>query len=71
MVLIYHDIYRRKCRILGRFRFSRATFDCHFKGQSFKTAKSVCVCAECRAILNISESLNRKEQGIKKIGYPD
>ena len=56
MVLIYHDFYRRKCHILGRFWFSCTNFDDHLKGQSFKTASPGCVCTEYRAVLNISES---------------
>ena len=57
--------------VKGRFRFSCTHFDCHSKDQSFKTAKSGCVCTECRAILKLSQSLNPKEPCIKKIWYPD
>ena len=67
MVLIYHDFFLRKCRILGHFWFACTNFDAHLKSQSFKTASSGCVCIEYRAILNISESLNQKVMGIKKI----
>ena len=66
MVLIYHDIYRRKCRMLGRFRFSCTNFNDHLKSQSFKTASTGCESTEYRAVLNISESLNQKETDIKK-----
>ena len=37
MVLIYHDIYRRKCRILGRFRVSCTNLDGHLNCKNFKT----------------------------------
>ena len=44
MLIIYHDIYRRKCRSFVNFRFSN--FDGHFKGQNFKTHLSRCVCLD-------------------------
>ena len=67
MFIIYCNIYRRKCRIFDNFLFSRSNFDCHFKGQNFKTHLSGWVSIERRAILQFSESLNPKEPGIKKI----
>ena len=67
MAFIYHEFYRRKCRILGLFRFSCTNFDEHLKSQSFKTASSGYVCKENGTILHISENLNQKVTGIKKI----
>ena len=67
MVLIYHDFYLRKYRILGRFLFSCTNFDDpNLTSQSFKTDRLV-VSTEYSAILSISESLNQKVTGIKKI----
>ena len=37
MVIIYRNIYRRKCRIFVNFRFHAD----HFEGQNLKTKKSV------------------------------
>ena len=62
MVLIYHDIYRRKCRILGRFRFSCTNFDGHLKGQKLQDS----VCTQYRATLKFSERLKQNESRTKK-----
>ena len=65
MVIIYRNIYRRKCRIFCNFRFSCRNFDDQFEGQNFE--KKICwVCIENRAILDFSESLHPKEPFIKK-----
>ena len=61
MALIYHDIYRRKCRTFVRFQFACTDFDDHLKSQSLRTPKSGCVCTEYRATLKISESFKQKE----------
>ena len=37
MVIIYRDIYGRKCPIFFNFRFSCSSFDDHLEGQNFKT----------------------------------
>ena len=67
MVIIYHNIYRRNCRIFVNFRFSCSNFDDHFEGQNFKTKQICCVCIESRAMLKFTESLNQKEPFIMKI----
>ena len=63
MLIIYCDIYRRKCRTVVYFRFACSNFDGHFKGQDtfFQL-----MCIERSAILQFSEILNPKEPGIKK-----
>ena len=48
MALINHNIYRRKCQIFVRFRFSCTNFDGHLKLQSFKTSRPGCVYTECK-----------------------
>ena len=65
-----YPVFFFQSKMLDRFRFSCTNFDDNLKGQIFKTSLSGCVCSEYRAILNISESLNQKEPGIKKIWYP-
>ena len=67
MLIIFHEIYRPKCHIFVKFRFSCSNFNGHFKGQNFKTHFSRCVCIERRVILKLSESLDPKEPDIKKI----
>ena len=71
MVIIYRNIYHRKCRIFFNFPFPFSNFDSPFKGQNFKTHFSGSVCIERRAIMQFSESLSPKELCIKKIRYPD
>ena len=67
MLIIYPNIYRRKCRIFVNFRFSCLNFENIFEGQNFKTKKFCCVCIESIAMLKFSESLNPKETFIMKI----
>ena len=62
MVIIHHAIYRRKCRISSRSRFSCTNSDGHLKGQSFKTALSGCVDTECRAILKLGGENTANDQ---------
>ena len=59
----YCNIYRRKNRI-GRFQFKYTRFSGRWKDQGFKNAKGGLVCTECRAILNISKSLNPREPSV-------
>ena len=37
MVIIFHDIYRRKCRIFVNFRFSCSNFDSQIKSLNAMT----------------------------------
>ena len=67
MVIIYCNIYRRKCCIFVNFRFSCWNCDDHFEGQNLKTKTICCVCKESRAMLKFSESLNPKELFIMKV----
>ena len=60
MVLIYHNIYCRKCVAFWIASVFMQNFVDHLKGQSFKAASSGFVYTGYRAILNISESLNKK-----------
>ena len=67
MVIIYRNIYHRKCRIFVNFRFSCWNFDDNFEGQNFKTKTFCCVCIESRAMLKFSERLIPKESFIMRI----